>query len=291
MITLTDPALGTLELRSDPFIVVGFDISSPATRAVARNRALADGTFDDTRYTGARAVTVTVRLNEKLCGGTQADATMQALFDRLLPFMHPKRRLTLAWSLPGSGDQRQMTVRGDSAPVSIQQAKHPVVVLQFVAPDAEITSAGDPICTSIVPAVDTELGRAYDLAFDRSYPASSAIGDRTVTVAGNAPAHWDLTIFGELTNPSFKVNGTTIFMSSGDGVDIVEGENLTISTRERTVLLNDNPADPRYDRTNFTAWTWGDLLLQPGPNQIRFGAEVLGPGASALLCYRPTWAG
>jgi hypothetical protein len=289
MLVLDDPKLGELELRSSPYCVIDFQIGSATPRPVMRNRALSSGAFDDTQFAGSRAITVSLMFNESPCAPGQP--TMQQLYDRILPYMNVKRRPTLRWSLPGSGAERQTTVRGESAPVVITRAKHPVLVLSFVSADGEITSAGDPQCQPIDPAIDIEEGRPYDLTFNRSYPPSLAVGDRLVLVDGNEPAHWTLTIFGEVTDPFFKVNDTTIFTNLGEGVDLPADSNLVISTRDKTMYLNGNAADSRYDRTNFTAWTWSDLLLQPGENLVRFGAVVLGPGASALLCWRPTWAG
>ncbi len=292
MLVLDDPQLGELELRSSPYCVVDFQIGSATPRTVMRNRALSNGAFDDTKYTGSRAITVTLMFNDVPAAcSTATTPTMQELFDRILPYMNVQRRPVLRWSLPGSGAQRQTIVRGESAPMVIARRKHPVLVLSFISADGEITSAGDPKCQAIDPAIDVEEGRAYNLTYDRDYPPSLAVGDRLVVVDGNEAAHWTLTIFGAVTEPFFKVNDITIFTDQGEGLDLPADSNIVISTRDKTIYLNGNPADSRYDRTNFTAWTWSDLMLQPGENLVRFGAQLLGPGASALLCWRPTWAG
>jgi hypothetical protein len=293
MITLTDPDLGTIELRSRPFVVTSFQISSRATRPVLRNRALADGAVDDTRYVGSRAVTIGLRLGEQPSCATEP-STMQDLYDRILPFMAPRRRPTLTWSLPGSGGvMRQMTVRGDSAPVVIKGSKYPELALQFVAPSGEITTPGEHV-TTIDPASDVEDGRVYstgsDLRFDRDYPATLAIGDRLITQNGNEPAHWTLAIFGGCVNPFFSINGATIDFSSNGGLTLTAGSSVVIDTRERTVYLDGDPSTSRYDRTNFAEWTWDELLLQPGGSLVRFGADTL-TGGTAVLTYLDTWAG
>lgn len=290
MITLVNDELGEITLRSDPYVVTDFQISSPAVRAVTRNRALMNGTRDDTAFTGARAVTVGITLNDKYCGDDAV--AMQDLFDALLPFTVVRRRSVIRWSLPGSGGrERQMIVRGDSAPMVIAGPKHPVLSLSFVAPEGEINSAGAPICQLIEPAVDTELGRAYDLTSNRAYPTSSAVGDRLIDVDGNEQAHWTATIFGDVTNPYILINGVRVEFSRGGGLVLPAGNHLQVDTREKIVRLNSDPLSPRFDRANFTEWTWPDILLRPRNNTIRFGGAILGVGAAMNFCYQPTWAG
>lgn len=286
MITLIDPDLGSLELLARPYAVVSFTIGSPEVRAVTRNRALADGLVDDTRYTGGRAVTVALRLNERYCGPDASN--MQELYDAILPFMSPRRRPVLRWSLPGSAAQREMTVRGENAPVVVERAKHPALVLQFLG-DGEIRSP-EVYCSLIDPTEDTELGRVYDLEFDRSYPPSAGIGDRLITQLGNAPAHWTATIHGPVTDPFIRVNGVEVVWDENSGVTLIAGESLAIDTKARTMYLNGDPSSPRFDRTNFTEWSWDDLLLQPGENTIRFGDSAM-VGGSVQFCWRATWAG
>lgn len=294
MITLTDPDLGSIELRSAPFAVDSFTIGSRTTRAVVRNRALASGAYDDTRFGSTRAVTIALVLNETDCGPETDRTTMQELYDRILPFMQPRRRPVMTWSLPGSGGVlRQMTVRPDSAPVQIARGRHPALVLSFVAPDGEITTPGVR-STLIDPATDTEDGRVYstgtELKFDRNYPLSLAVGDRAITQNGNDDAHWRLSIFGGAVNPFFRINDILIDFASNGGLTLAAGTSVVIDTKERTIYLNDDPTTPRYDRTNFADWSWADLLLKPGANLVRFGADTL-TGGQALLEWYDTWAG
>lgn len=293
MIQLIDSQLGTLDLRCDPFVVVSFQIGSRAVRAVARPRALADGVIDDTKFVGARAATVTVRLNDG--AACRPGTSQQELFDLLLPYMSPRRRPLLRWSLPGSdGVTRQMVVRGDSAPMVIAGPRYPVVALAFVS-DGEITdgdsddgsggSSGEQ-CETIEPTEDVESGRVYDLAFPRDYPVSNAIGWRQVTQSGNEAAHWTGTISGPVTNPFLQVNDALVTWTANGGLVLNAGDFLTIDTRERTMFFNGDPTEPRYDRTNFPAWWWDDLLLQPGVNAVRYGDT-----GQFNICWRSTWAG
>lgn len=289
MIVLDDDELGALELLDDPFTVQSFQIGSRAVRGVVRNRALANGTRDDTRFSGARAVTVGLTLNEKPCANP--DVTIQDLFDRVMPYMEPWRRMRLRWTLPGGGAERELLVRGNDAPMVIRGPKHPVLTLGFVAPEGEITTAGDPTCVLINPAGDVELGRTYNRVFNQVYPASAAIGYRNVFQAGNSRAHWTAAIYGAVTNPYLTINGVQMNFNVSGGLDLLAGNSVVIDTRERTIFLNNDPLFSRYDKTNFSAWAWDDLMLKPGDNLVRFGGSVLGVGAAVNLCWRPTWAG
>lgn len=287
---LIDPVLGTLELRASPFTVASFQIGARQPRVVRRNRALADGGVDDTRFAGGRAVTVSLVLNEDLCA--RPDETMQDLYDRITPFTVARRRPVLRWSVPGSPHERELTVRCDDAPVVIGAPKHPALVMSFTSAEGEITTPFNPETdvVTIEPAVDVEVGRTYDLVFDRVYPPSAAVGDRTVVHAGNDRAHWVGVMFAGAgtTDPYLKINGVTVSFS---GLDLPESSSVVIDTRERTMWLNGVVGDSAFQYSNFTQWAWEDLMLDAGANALRFGATVLGSGANLQLSYLKTWAG
>lgn len=283
MIRLSESSLGDLVLLDDPFVVTSLQIGAPAVRGVMRNRALANGAFDDTRFTGSRAVTIGLRLNTKECGG----ATIQALIDSLAPYTVPRRRCVLSWSLPGSPElERAMVVRGEGLPVEITAPKYTVLQTQWVAPDGEIVSPSET-CQIIDPSGDTEDGRTYDLTFDRVYPPSAGIGDRIITQNGNEDAHWRATIFGPCEDPFLRVNGVTIKLT---GLTLNSGSNVQIDTRARTIYRNGDPTQSDYALTNYAVWAWADLMLHPGGNLVRYGADVLGVGSTVQFCWRDSYA-
>lgn len=284
MLTLSDPVLGALDLRSK-FSVQSIQIGSPAVRAVTRSRALADGEFDDSKFRGARAITLGLITRDEACGAV----TIQGLLDELLPYMSPRRRPTLTWALPGTESElRSAIVRGVAHPVVVERAKHIAIALSFVVPSGEVVTPAVSTL-AIDPTTDTELGRTYDLTFPRVYPASSGIGDRLATNTGNAPAHWRATLSGICTNPTFTVNGITINFNANGGLALPAGGTVMIDTRERTIRYADDPAQSKYANTNFSAWAWDDLLLEPGTNTVRFSAASLGVGARAELSWYATW--
>ena len=294
-VELSDPELGVLELGCDPYIVVSLQISSPEVREVVRYRSLADGTFDDTRFTGSRAITVAIRFRDKLIGTCGDQPTMQALIDLLTPYMSPRRRPTLTWLLPGSDDTeaRSAVVRGVNWSWSVAGPKAQGIAPQWVVPSGEILAGGPDAmrCTSIRPSVDVEEGRTYDETPDRTYPPSEALGGRTILNPGTAPTHWTLTFYGPATNPQFTINGVVFKTDRQGGVVLAAGQTLVVNTRARTVLFNGLSANSRYQNTNFDEWAWDDLMLKPGTNIVRFDTAGLTAQTSAELCFTPAYIG
>jgi hypothetical protein len=294
-VELSDPELGVLELGCDPYVVASLQVGSPEVREVTRYRSLADGTFDDTRFTGARAITAAIRFRDKLIGTCGGQPTMQELIDRITPYMSPRRRPTLTWLLPGSQETeaRSCVVRGVNWGFTLSGPKAMSIAPQWVVPSGEILAGGPDAlhCTSIRPSVDVEEGRVYDLTFDRSYPPSEALGGRTIKNPGTAPTHWTLTFYGPATNPQFTINGVVFKTDRQGGVVLASGQTLVVNTRNRTVLFNGLPANSRYQNTNFDEWAWDDLMLKPGDNIVRFDATVLTAQTSAELCFTPAYIG
>lgn len=297
-VSLSEPSLGTLELGCYPYVVTSLQISAPEVRAVMRNRALADGAIDDTKYTGSRAVTVVCTLHngavKQICDEQGQPALgMQDLYDRVMPYMNPRIRPRLAWQLPRSDSIRSVSVRGANWPLTVERALYPSLALQWVAPDGEIVAddghGGGDICTEIQPSVDIEDGRNYDLTFDRSYPESLMAGERLLVNQGTAPANWTLTIWGHVSNPTWSVNGVEMRFDQNGGIDLLGGTSIVVDTRTHTALLNGEVGSSVYDRLNYREWNWDSLKLMPGDNLVRFGGDPLGLTGICMLCYRPTY--
>lgn len=294
MMYLTDPVLGRLDLGPylaenaadddcgpEGYVVAGWTLGFPTVRVVARNRALADGTVDDTRYVGARVITVNLRLD-------QNRIDPQLAVDALMPYVSPRNRPRLHWVVPGSTQKRSAVVRGADAPFAIAGPRAHTLVVQWVAPGGLLESS-DESCEIINPSSDTESGRTYDLTFDRVYPFSLGVGDRLIVNEGNAVADWRATIFGAATDPALIINGVPIRFDRVGGLDLTGGTSLVIDSKERTILLNGDPEQSRYDKVNFTEWSWESVRLQPGENIVRFEGNPLSEQASVQFCWRSAW--
>jgi hypothetical protein len=271
-------------LCGDGFVLVSFDVGFPEARPVVRSRALADGVFDDSTYLGQRALTATIRLDHR------HGETTQELIDKLMPFMSPRRRPTVRWSLSGSPlDFREVRVRGVDAPLVIDAPKYPILVLQWVTEGAFLT---DPVeqCQTVDPSdLPEELGREYDLEFDREYESITPVGGMFVDNAGNAPAHWVITLFASMIDPVVTINNRQMNFSQGGGLALVTGQTLVIDSLARTILLNGDPNESRYDRVNFEDWNWDDLLLQPGQNLVRLQGSGFSQFAALTICWKDTY--
>lgn len=270
-------------LCASGWVLVDLQIGFPGQRPVVRSRALADGVIDDTAYLGQRAVTVTLRLDNTV-------TTTQALVDLLMPFLSPRRRPTLTWSLPGSpGELRQLTLRGVDAPLVIAAPRYTTVVCSWVSEQA---CAVDPTeqCVSVSPNNPAEeIGREYDLDFDRDYVETIPVGGVVVTNAGTCLSSWVITLTASMVNPSVTVNGVDMSFTENGGLTLVTGQTLVIDQRERTVLLNGDPSQSRYDRLNFEDWSWDDLALRPGPNLVRLQGSGFTASSLMTVCWRSSW--
>lgn len=290
-VTLTEDTLGRLDLgplrpgagvrECNPFgyVVTGWQIGFPAERPVVRNRALGDGVIDNTRFFGARAVSMAITLDVN-------KQDPQVSIDNLTAYMTPHRRPRLAWQIPGSSLERSLLVRGVDAPVSIAGKQAHVITASFIGVYGVLESAEESTIT-INPGEDSETGRTYDLTFDRVYPPSAGLGERLVVNEGNEVADWEATIFGPAVNPILTVNGTDISFDRDGGLTLAAGESVTINTRDRTIFLNDDPTESRYDKVNFTEWSWEQIRLQPGENVIRYEEATL--SGSCTFTWRSAW--
>lgn len=293
MIYLTDPTLGTLDLSCDQgYVVTSFEVGWPEVRSVSYNRALSDGAVDTTEYLGARAITVALRLDQRV-------APTQALIDRVAPFVSPRYRPTIVWTVEDSPSPcptviatsacynpvRSLMLRGANAPLVVNAPKYLELVLQWVAQDSYV-SAIEERCEVVSVTGTDEFGRPYDLDFDRDYPFSPVYGILYFDTCGNAPMDWSGTLVGEMDDPQILINDTTIEFS---GLTLTAGQTINIDTKERTILRNNDVNDSVYGLTNFADWTWDDLRLTPGTNQMRLeGTNVLG-SPYFTLCWYDKW--
>lgn len=277
-LTITDGADVVALSCEAGFVVLNFQIGWPSERPVVRQRSLADGLIDDSRFLGGRAVTITVALDQRV-------RSTQALLDTLTPLMSPRRRPTITWSLAGSPDDlRSLVVRGVDLPVAITGAKFQTFALQFLAADPLIRGP-ELECTTMSPS-EGEVGRTYDLDFDRDYPPAGPSGSRNVRNNGSTPAPWTGTIFGEVDDPVVTINGVDVAFT---GLTLTGSQTLVIDVEAKTILLDGDPGESRYDLSNYTEWDWDDLLLQPGDNQVRLTGDDTSASTALTICLYPRW--
>jgi hypothetical protein len=287
VIYLTHSSLGQLDLTAaNGFVVVSFTIGWPEVRTVMDNRALADGVIDTTTYLGSRAVTIALRLDNTGCPGYST----QDLIDQVTPYLSPRIRPTLVYTVdqndPVVSHQRSLLLRGADGPLTVDAPKALTLVCQWVASES-FTQALEDSCAVAILTGGTELGRDYDLEFDRDYPASPPFGITYFYPAGNAPMDWILTLTSQIEDPTITINGIPIVFS---GLTLLPGQTVIIDTQARTILRNGDPNDSVYGLTNFFDWTWDDLRVTPGENSLLLTAvSSAGGSPSATLCYYDRW--
>lgn len=285
MMYLQDDSLGTLDLECiNGLVVTSFEIGFPAVREVVTARALTDGAIDTTRYLGSRAVTVALRLDQK-------KLATQALLDLVTPYLSPRIRPRIVWRVQSASVEpdpmfvRSLRIRGADAPVVIEGPKYQTIVLQWVAQDP-YTEALEETCAVAVSTGTEEFGRDYDLEFDRDYPFSPPFGVTQFNTLGNAPMDWFGVLTSEVTDPRILVNDTEIVFT---GLTLTPGQTVEFDTQARTILRNGVLTDSVYGLTNFQDWSWDDLRLRPGLNEIRLQAVTFTDDASFTLCWVDRW--
>jgi hypothetical protein len=283
MIILDSPTLGTLDLGCDNgFVVIDMTIGHPDERPVTRKRAIGDGIIDDSTFLGGRSVTITLAIDDDYAPSMQ-------LIDRLRAYMSPRIRTNLTYTLNDSpSDVKQLTLRGVNAPLSIRPRNPQIIVTQWFSADPVQRSPFEEFL-SINPFAFNEVGREYDLTFDRQYVPQPPVGAAFVVNDGNHPVPWYGRVLAEVEDPIVTVNGVQMLSDVGAGVILNVGETLDIDVRNRTVRLNNDPTQSRYDRVNFTDWDWDDFLLRPGINIVRIQGSNLSPDCRFEINWASGW--
>jgi phage-related protein len=133
-------------------------------------------------------------------------------------------------------------------------------------------------------AAGAAVGRAYSLTFSRTYPASPVLGSGSFVNAGDDDAYPLIRIYGPVTEPVLD-NNTQGKSLTFAGLTLSATEYLEIDTRAKTILLNGDTANSRYDKLVFPTsdWWW----LSPGINLIRFHPATFTDGVTlAELTWR-----
>lgn len=243
------------------------DLGDAVTRVVAIDAPDADGTIDTTTFVGARNVTLSVIL--------YPDVDLWDLRHRLRAFTAPRLRPIMYVQLAVGAPEQRIQLRrsqysdiiGDGPRAATQRdPEAAVITVQWVAP-LGILESTDLHVVNIYASGGATAGRTYSLTFSRTYPASAAIGSGIAHNSGNVDAYPLIRLYGPLTEPVID-NDTQGKSLTFVGLTIAAGDFLEIDTRAKTILLNGDPANSRYDKLSYPASEW--WTLSPGDNSIRF---------------------
>lgn len=263
----------------------GFDPGFPSVRESSRDNPDSSGTYDETKYAGARSVSIelTVLRNayRDVYGFEDWDQSVDWNSDsywvsRLSSWMSPGLRPRLYFTMQGqSGHARFMDVRPGnfSAPVSGGGENRPVQ-LQFVNASGLIfdfdttTSAtrDGRTRTEIRQTEAPHLGRVYPEVYPKTYP-ETARGSSEVIYTGGVSNGFIVRIYSDplvaTTNPRITVTAPDGSQRSigFNGLTIPAGQFLEIDTVEKTVTLGGLP-ELRQNKFLTAPLAWP--VLNPG---------------------------
>ncbi len=284
MLRFVHDALGTLDVDDGAtYVTEEVEMPLPVVRDVAHVKADADGTWDQTAFVGARAVTLTV---VALAEGAQ---DVQRRMDAIRAYLRPALRFALQWeSAPGSGDLRRLTVRGNSNDVTYKTPTFVRSSVGLIAPGGVIESEVLHSTTILPAGFGEEPGRTYDLTFDRVYPTEGTEPTEIIVHnSGSADVStWLARLYGPCTNPTLE-NVTVGAELAFIGLTLAAGEYVELDTGAHSALLNGNPALSVYDRLSPVTSAWWPLV--PGDNRVGFSAQSTGAGAQAVIEWRDAW--
>lgn len=276
--------LPTLELiRENGYVPQSLNTGIPFVRENTEVRSAQNGSYDNTMYWGAATVQLIVGIAHELVPGM----TDTKLEDALRAWLVPSVRARLVYRRSDDDDWRQIDIRGNTGSgmnINLIRSDFDKLSMIWKAPRGISESYGidgAPESRLLTPATDVEAGRAYDLAHDRTYPASSLIGSNIAPNLGTAPVFPKLFIYGPCTQPRVEniTTGETLeFLSS---YSLASGDYLEIDFEEGTVLLNGDAGNSRYNQIDFSVSDWWQLI--PGTNYVRFyPLTVADPGIARI---------
>lgn len=271
-----DPSLG----NNDDVTWTSLNIGSPEIRGASENRVSGDGTFDRTRWHGARSVSMEARL-------AQAPA---AKVDALSRFLHPVRRPYLVVTdTDWAPTSRRMMLRSNQW--TTQDLIHTSswfrdIQLQWTAPAGVWESFDQYLFTITLDA--TQSGFTLPASFPITFPPTGAAGAMPFTNPGNGMSDWVARLYGPCVGPRITndLTGESVVFKST--LQLGVGEYVEVSSAELTAYANSDPTLSRMHHIDFASSTW--FKVPPGNNVIRYNpVSDVDFGCSAEFEFRPTW--
>lgn len=263
---LEEPNLGVLDLTCDNgYVITQYDLGYPNVRPVVYDIANDNGTYDITRYFGARTVTLDIALRATVDveGKQPMGVSEPELRDRLLAYLQPGRRPTLVFQEHTDSRVRTMMLRAESASLAVSQPQFNKLSVSWVAPRGVIHSYGK---------------NCVNWTFDASNvdPLNFAL-----TNAGNMPAHWTAQLNGAVYYPKFTLHpGTSRARSIQLEYVSAGGDAVIIDSFTRRVSING--VETGYKYVDVASKDW--FLIPPGQSNllIETGLGVTPGGAPAV---------
>ena len=271
-----------LEDEAQGYFCESLDLGFPDVRDVTNNRPDADGIDDRTRFMGGRVVSADITALAS-AGVGHIDA-IAASFG---PFMVPSARPVLHYVLDRPGaPERTLTLRGAGGGWPIAGPFQRDIQLQWIAADP---IARDPIASSATAwaGAGDVLGRVYDLAFPRVYPAGSGVPSVAQILGhGDVPIQPMVRVYGPISNPrvSFDTaDGPTVHYEVGMTYRIDGGHYVDIDTRAHSAQDDAGASVLAY--LDWPAILWPFLPNSPDSTTM----AITGTGTSSTTQVVATW--
>lgn len=291
VLTLNGGGLEPLVL-SDIGKIRSFGWVSGAPRSVVHDAAGADGEIDTSEFRGAGSVTIGLRL---LPGPPSFEQRLR----RLRAFTHSRLRscpvaglvscnpeLTIDWE-DGDSPEMMATLSQGTVISSLTRPTHRDVVVQFSVPYGVVESSVLHVAEANASG-NLVTGREYDLEYDRQYPAAEPLGAVEVTNAGDRDAYPLIRMYGPWSGDTSIINDTTGQLLKLTGTSVLAGQYLELDTRAKTILLNSDPLQSRYQHLVFPDSSW--WVIHPGTQRIRFLPTTFTAPARAQIQWRDAYA-
>lgn len=287
-LTLTLPGGTTLDLMDDAqgFRVDEVDLGYPTVREDSFPWPARNGTNDQTRLVGERAVSISGSLVPSPAGSRQKAR------HALAPFLDPAARSTLTYQIEADCTPRTITLRAAQLTGPFNNPSVSAVHIGFKAADPLAYDATTRQATVYVTTAGSGPGRAYNLVFPRVYPPGGQVYAVLVN-NGEFPAYPVLRFYGPITGAQAVVGRTVNGVTSSSTVAfqpsyiISPGHYVEVDTGRRTALLDGDPLQSVYayllpDLAG--GWPW----IPPAPGQATL--TLRGSGYSSATQLVATWA-
>lgn len=256
-----------------------WDPGFPSVRDVSEPYVQASGNRDTSLYHGSSLATL------RLMVIGNATESRRDFLDRFMAHCVPSARSYVHWKLNDETVERCVQFRIQKVTSPIQKHNRILVGCSMVVPLGIMQSSVVQTVVIDPAGSGTELGRAYDLDFDRDYPASDPLGAKIVVNDGNVTAWPRIRIVGPVTNPRI-LNNTTGREYEFIGLTLTGGQFIDIDTFDRDIVNQANVS--QMDKLDITVSTWWGL--EPGDNELLFEPDTSTFGTSKLhVVYRHAW--
>jgi hypothetical protein len=265
----------TMDRDLTGLILNTIDLGTPTVRENTTPLSGQSGELDLTRYTGGRAITAEVTLPVSGVG---------PLMDTVRGLMHPGRRMWLYVHRDDWSADRRIRVRG----ATLTQASGALPLkaqLGWKAPGPAFQDLAAS-SVSLSPSAQPGGGVTAPITAPVSLSPGLAPGASQLTVGGNMPALPTIDVYGPCSGPLIRVVDTGLQLSFSQ-LSINSGDYLHIDCAGRTITLNNDPAQSRYQQLDFSTSNW--FALPNGSPQVVFSPTSSSTGCVAVVSWTNQW--